>query len=57
MLDGQVATSTIYVGSKLCRLGGELLTPLEVEYNGDLCTMHKREAERRLVMNKRVGAL
>lgn len=56
-VEDRTSTVTIYDGSKLCRVCGDVLTPVEVYYNGDLCTTDKRLAQRRLVANKRVGAL
>lgn len=56
-LDDQTSTVTVYEGSRLCRACGAVLTPIEVYYNDDLCTPDKRRAQRRLVSNKRVGAL
>lgn len=57
MLDDQVSTTTVYVGTRFCRVCADTLTPVEVDYNGDLCTVHKREAQARLLKNKRVGDL
>lgn len=56
-LEDQTSGTTTYVGSQPCLVCHELLTPLEVAYNGDLCTIDKRAAQARLVQNKRVGAL
>lgn len=53
----QVGTTTVYFGSGFCRVCAQALTPVEVAYNGDLCTTHKRAAVAALVANKRVGAL
>lgn len=57
MLEDQVSTTTVYTGSGICRVCGKSLTPVEVDYNGDLCTLDKRAAQRRLLKNKRVGEL
>jgi hypothetical protein len=56
-LDDQVSTTTVYVGTRVCLTCAEALTPLEVDYNGEYCTVHKRAAQARLLKNKRVGAL
>lgn len=50
-----VTTDTFYVGSKFCRVCFRNLTPLEVAYNGDICTPDKKYEQRRLLMNKRVS--
>jgi hypothetical protein len=57
VLDDQVGTTTVYVGSGICRICAQALTPVEVAYNGDVCTTHKRAAVAALVQNKRVGDL
>lgn len=56
-LHDQVSTTTVYFGTGICQVCAKALTPVEVEYNGDLCTTHKRMAQQRLLQNKRVGAL
>lgn len=56
-LEDQVATTTVYFGTGFCRVCAQALTPVEVAYNGDVCTTHKRAAVAALVQNKRVGAL
>lgn len=57
MLEDQVAATTIYFGTGYCQVCAQALTPVEVAYNGDVCTTHKRAAVAALVKNKRVGAL
>lgn len=57
VLDDQVAATTVYFGTGFCRVCADTLTPVEVDYNGDLCTRHKRAAQQRLLQNKRVGDL
>ena len=57
MPDDLLEPVTVYVGSRLCVRCGAVLTPVEVMYNGELCTIDKRAAQRDLLLNKRVGAL
>lgn len=60
MLDGQLedqtSSTTVYEGSALCSICGMVLTPVEVAYNGNLCTPDKRLAQRKLLLSKRVVA-
>jgi len=57
VLEDQTSGTTVYEGSQVCRVCSELLTPLEVLYNGNICTTDKRAAVATLVANKRVGTL